>query len=137
MKTALSVTTEIKVPFSDVDMMGVVWHGNYTKYFEVARDILMNKINMGYIEMVKSGYLWPIVILNIKYIKPINLEQTILVSASVQEYENRLKIAYVIKDAQTKQKLCKGYSIQVAIEQKTGELIFQSPNILLKRIQDF
>ncbi|MDH3602364.1 MAG: hypothetical protein OEU26_22345, partial [Candidatus Tectomicrobia bacterium] len=25
-----------EVPFHDVDMMGVVWHGHYYKYFELA-----------------------------------------------------------------------------------------------------
>ena len=28
---------ELTIPFHDVDMMGVAWHGNYFRYFEVAR----------------------------------------------------------------------------------------------------
>ena len=29
--------TEITIPFFDLDPMNVVWHGNYIKYFEIAR----------------------------------------------------------------------------------------------------
>ena len=34
----LSVTKSFDIRFSEVDSMGVVWHGNYAKYFEDARE---------------------------------------------------------------------------------------------------
>ena len=34
----LSVTKCFDIRFSEVDSMGVVWHGNYAKYFEDARE---------------------------------------------------------------------------------------------------
>jgi acyl-CoA thioester hydrolase len=30
---------ELDVPFHDVDLQRVVWHGHYYKYFEVARTL--------------------------------------------------------------------------------------------------
>ena len=33
----------LKVPFHDADPMQVVWHGNYIKYFEIARDGLLDE----------------------------------------------------------------------------------------------
>ena len=33
----LQAEIELLVPFFDVDMMEVVWHGHYVKYFEEAR----------------------------------------------------------------------------------------------------
>jgi acyl-CoA thioester hydrolase len=39
---------EITIPFHDVDMMGVVWHGNYFRYFEIAREALLNQFDYGY-----------------------------------------------------------------------------------------
>ncbi len=52
---------ELTIPFHDVDMMGVAWHGNYFRYFEVAREALLNQFNYGYRQMKESGYLWPVV----------------------------------------------------------------------------
>ncbi len=49
---------ELTIPFHDVDMMGVAWHGNYFRYFEVAREALLNQFNYGYRQMKESGYLW-------------------------------------------------------------------------------
>ena len=42
-KDIFSVSTEIEVPFYDIDPMDIVWHGNYIKYFEVARCALLKK----------------------------------------------------------------------------------------------
>ena len=36
--------TTIKIPFYDNDPMGVVWHGNYVKYIEIARCDALEKI---------------------------------------------------------------------------------------------
>lgn len=58
---------ELTVPFHDVDMMGVVWHGNYFRYFEIAREALLNQFNYGYRQMKESGYLWPVVDTRVKY----------------------------------------------------------------------
>ncbi|KHI23155.1 4-hydroxybenzoyl-CoA thioesterase, partial [Escherichia coli] len=45
---------ELTIPFHDVDMMGVAWHGNYFRYFEVAREALLNQFNYGYRQMKES-----------------------------------------------------------------------------------
>ena len=42
-KGVLQETVNIDVPFFDVDMMDVVWHGHYIKYFEVARCALLDQ----------------------------------------------------------------------------------------------
>ena len=52
---------ELTIPFHDVDMMGVAWHGNYFRYFEIAREALLNQFDYGYRQMKASGYLWPVV----------------------------------------------------------------------------
>ena len=40
----IQVETIIEVPFHDVDVMRVAWHGHYVKYFEIARCALLDKI---------------------------------------------------------------------------------------------
>ena len=134
MSVNLKVEVDLKIPFFDIDAMGVVWHGHYAKYFEIARGALMDKINYGYLEMNKSGYFWPIVDLRIKYVKSARLEQDIRIIAELKEYENRMKIEYLICDSETSERLCKGHSVQVAVEQKTGEMCFQSPPILFEKL---
>ena len=42
----LFASKEIEVRFSEVDSMGIVWHGSYAKYFEDAREEFGKKYNL-------------------------------------------------------------------------------------------
>lgn len=125
---------ELQIPFHDVDMMEVVWHGHYAKYFEIARCALLDKIAYNYEQMRDSGYAWPVIDLSIRYVKPAAFGQLITVHAEIVEWENRLKINYLITDKLTGAKLTKGYSIQVAIDSQTKAMCFESPRVLFEKL---
>jgi acyl-CoA thioester hydrolase len=125
----------ITIPFHDVDPMGVVWHGNYFRYFEIAREALLKQFNYGYRQMQASGYVWPIVDTRVKYIAPVRFEQQIIVCAELEEYENRLRIGYRILDAQSGQQTTRGHTIQVAVDIASQEMCFVSPQALLDNIE--
>ena len=133
-KSIHQVSVDLEIPFHDVDMMAVVWHGHYAKYFEIARCALLEKINFNYPQMRDSGYAWPVIDLNMRYIKPAVFGQVITVRAHIIEWENRLKINYLITDKLTGLRLTKGYSIQVAIDSQTKEMCFESPRVLLGKL---
>jgi len=135
MKTELKAAVKIRVPFHDVDGMQVVWHGHYYKYFEVARTKLLQSIGYDVLEMKASGYSWPVVESNCKYVRPILYDQLIQVTAELQEYENRLKIRYRITDAVSNSKLASGHTTQVAVEMKNLEMCFVSPKILREKVE--
>ena len=130
----VSAETLIKIPFHDVDMMRIAWHGHYVKYFEVARCELFDDVGYGYMDMVNSGYAWPVIDLNVRYAKPATFEQNVIVTSAVVEYENRLKIRYEIHDEKSGERLTKGHTVQVAVDMKTNEMCFASPQILLDKL---
>ncbi len=125
---------DLQIPFHDVDVMEIVWHGHYAKYFEIARCALLDKIDYNYVQMRDSGYSWPVIDLRIRYVKPAAFGQIISIHAELVEWENRLKINYLITDKLTGSKLTKGYSIQVAIDSQTKTMCFESPRILLEKL---
>lgn len=125
----------IDVPFHDCDPMQVVWHGNYARYFEVARCELLRKIDYDYMAMQQSGYCWPIVDMRTKYVGSAIFAQKIKVHATLVEHETRIKINYLITCASTGKKLTKGYTTQVAVDLATEEMQFESPAILLNKIE--
>jgi len=132
-----SVELVIEVPFYDLDPMNVVWHGNYIKYFELVRCQLLDEIDYGYLKMKDSGYMWPIVDIQLKYINSASFGQILICTATLVEYENRIKIKYTINCKNTGQRLTKGYSIQVAVDMNTKELQLVSPSILHKKLKKF
>lgn len=71
MNNELITNTLIEVRFSEIDSMGVVWHGNYIKYFEDGREDFGKKFNINYMEFLKNGILVPVVKLICEYKKPL------------------------------------------------------------------
>lgn len=134
-KTTLTAEASFDVPFHDVDAMEVVWHGHYVKYFEYARTLLLRQINYDYPEMRASGYSWPVVECYLKYVRPARYGSRLIVRAELREFENRLRIAYEIRDEASGERLTKGYTSQVAVRMSDGELQFVSPDCLLARLE--
>lgn len=134
MKPDLSHEIEVVPAFYDIDPMEIVWHGHYVKYLEVARSALLAKFDYDYTNMRKSGYGWPIVDMRLKYVRPAALGQKLRVRAEITEWENRLRIEYLIRDAGTGQKVNQGYTIQVAVDMATREMLYVCPRVLWERL---
>lgn len=134
MPNVLSHEISLTPAFHDLDPMDVVWHGNYLRYFEQARSALLQRVDYDYPQMRDSGYAWPIVDLRVKYVRPLRYGQTVMVRATFVEWENRLKIAYEVRDAATGERLTRGHSIQVAVDLRTQEMQYASPPVLLQRL---
>lgn len=124
----------IEVPFHDTDSAGVVWHGWYAKYIEIARCALLESFNFNYDEMARTGYLWPVIDMRLRYVKPAFFRQKIRVRATLVEWEHRLKIDYLVSDERTGERMTKGSTVQVAVSAQTGEMCLVSPDILFERI---
>jgi acyl-CoA thioester hydrolase len=130
----IEAEVEIEIPFHDIDVMGVAWHGHYVKYLEVARGALLDKINYNYPQTKASGFAWPVIEVRIRYPRPLHFQQKVRVKACLEEWENRLKISYLIEDLKTGQRLTKGYTVQVALDMDSGEMLYVSPDILLQKL---
>ncbi|MCH1931071.1 acyl-CoA thioesterase [Shewanella sp. A25] len=134
MKALVSIAMDMEIPFHDVDSMGITWHGNYLRYFEIARCKLLDEIDYNYRQMQASNYAWPIIDLQIKYVKASTFEQKIVVHAELVEWENRLRINYQIRDKATGARLTKGYTIQAAVDMTTQEMCFVTPDVFRDKI---
>ena len=122
-----SVHIDVEVPFFDVDMMQVVWHGHYVKYLEQARCALLAELGYDYPAMLASGYAWPVIDLQLRYVQPAVFGQRLRVRAELAEWESRLKIHYLITDATTGDRITRASSVQVAVEIATREMQWMSP----------
>lgn len=129
-----SASVELEVPFHDVDMMEVAWHGHYVRYFEIARCKLLDQLDYNYLQMRDSGYAWPVIDLHVRYVQPLLFQQKVTVTAWVAEWENRLRVQYQISDSATGARLTKGHTDQVAVNMQTKELLLASPAILLEKL---
>ena len=134
MTPVLSEEIVLEVPFHDVDMMGVAWHGHYLKYLEIARTAMMRKVGLDYAQLKDTGYMWPVVECHLKYIRPLRYGMRVRVKATLVECENRVKIAYLLSDDATGERLNKAWTVQLAVKADTGELAFELPPSVLAAI---
>ena len=74
METATRPSYEVtlKVPFYDLDPMQIVWHGNYLKYFDVARSELYDHLGVDLFAFHdRTRYIFPIIRSSVKHIYPL------------------------------------------------------------------
>lgn len=131
----LHLDTDVTVPFFDVDSMSVVWHGHYVKYLEIARCALLDMIGHNYSDMRESGYVWPIIDLQLRYAQSARFGQQLRVRADLIEWRNRLKIHYVISDAHTGERLTRASTVQVAVSLADGAMQLESPQPMIDAVE--
>ena len=134
-KGVLHVDTEVLVPFFDIDTMHVVWHGHYVKYLEVARCALLDHIGHNYTQMLDAGYAWPVIDMQLRYVRGATFGQRINVRASLVEWENRLKVNYLITDLASGERLTRASTVQVAVDVASREMQLASPKIFTDAVE--
>ena len=133
----ISTSIEVEIPFFDIDAMDVTWHGHYVKYFAQARWALMAQLGYDLAQMRTSGYAWPIVKLDIKYVQPSYFRQQLRVEAILVEWENRLKINYRIRDKNSDTLITKGSTIQMALKPDSMETCFVLPKVFTDKVEAY
>ena len=137
MKSIVSETAKACPQFYDLDPMSVVYHGNYPRFFELARAALLTKIDYSYEAMLASGYSWPVIDMHIRYYHPLRLGRWIDIIASIVEWEYRLKIEYVLRDTESGKRTSKGHTVQVAVDVQTEQMLWQTPSILKEKLAPY
>ena len=69
----------VRVRYAETDQMGVVYHGNYAPYFELARIEWLSMLGFSYAEMEKQGVILPVVSLLVNYKRTLYFDQNIQV----------------------------------------------------------
>ena len=132
---AISAAWDVTVPFHDVDLAGVVWHGHYMKYLENARWAVMERIGFGLEAMLASGFLWPIVSVEVKYVRVARYGERLRIQASLVEWETRLAVNYLILDCKDNARVGRARTVQAAVDAKSHAMQWVSPSCLIDRVR--
>lgn len=125
----LSVTKPFDIRFSEVDSMGVVWHGHYAMYFEDAREEFGKKYHLEYLFMYDQGFFEPLVELTFKYKKPLiyGMKPEITVTYRPTEAA-KIVFDYEIRDTATGEVYVTGHSVQVFMDKTNYQMVLYSPD---------
>lgn len=87
--------TKIRVRYAETDQMGVVYHGNYFQYFEVARAEAIRQLGFTYADMEKAGIIMPVVEVNCRYLRPALYDDLLTVKVILKELPADYKILFI------------------------------------------
>lgn len=128
----LKNTEVILVNFFDADPLGIVWHGNYIKYFEIAREAFGRKFGLTYLDVKKNGFTTPIVKTLTQHQLPLKYGESAHVEISfIKSEAAKLKFNYRIYNNDQKL-VCTGETIQVFTDIESGELSLTNPEFFSK-----
>lgn len=79
-QTELKYTLRVLVRFSEVDALRTVWHGNYVKYLEDAREAFGRAYGLGYAVIFSNGYYAPVYDMQLHYRTSATVDDVLLVT---------------------------------------------------------
>ncbi len=96
-------------------MMGVVYHGSYLPWLEVARTALLAAEGLPYRELEAQGFFLPVIEVNLRYHRPARYADTVTIHAVMREKPSlRLRIDYELFRGD--EKLASGHTAHVFID---------------------
>jgi acyl-CoA thioester hydrolase len=125
--TSRTFSVSFEVRFPEVDSYGVVWHGHYVQYFEVARNALCAAFGLTPADALAHGYKVPITKVTMDLKRPARLDDRLAVTARLVPHETaKLVMEYEIRREGTGQLLASGATEQVILD-PSGQLLLTFP----------
>lgn len=129
---ALTDRTAVRVRFSEVDAMRIVWHGEYVRYFEDGREAFGRRYGIGYTDICEAGYTVPIVELNCRFLRSLKFGDTVIIETRYINCEAaKIRFEYTIYRENDGEMIAEGESVQVFLNSK-NELELVNPPFYLE-----
>jgi len=111
--------TQIRVIYADTDAMGIVYHTNYIKWFEVGRTELFRAMGIVYAEWSAAGISLPLTKAYCHYLQPARYDDLITVETEI-EYVRRASIKFrnTVRNESGTAILAAGYTIHACLDRE-------------------
>jgi acyl-CoA thioester hydrolase len=129
LNTILTDTIEVPVRFSEVDSLGIVWHGHYLRYFEDGREAFGKRYGLSYLDYLAEGYLVPIVSVQCDYKQVVRYGDKIIVETIYTPCEPaKINFTYRLVNAETRELVVTGSTTQVFLSKDKLTLQLTNPD---------
>lgn len=130
-----SASVKIMVPFYDVDMLQIVWHGNYLKYFDVARQALFLKCGLDLAGNREKNYIFPVIRASVKYLYPLKVNDEFICTATTRGARVKLVIDFEIRLLSNGRLCATGRSEHAAVRMPEMKMEFRIPEEVAKALE--
>ena len=115
--------TKVRVIYADTDALGIVYHTNYIKWFEIGRGELLRELGIPYSQIENMGYYLPLTEVNCHYLCPARYDQIVLIETQIIFVKRAsIKFRFLIWDEKQEKTLVEGESVHACIN-KQGKIV--------------
>lgn len=131
-QASLTNRTIIKVRFSEIDSMQIVWHGEYVRYFEDGRESFGRQYGLDYMGIYNAGYMVPIVNLTCQFKQSLSFgENAIIETRFINCEAAKIQFEYIIYRETDQNIVATGSTTQVFLNSEK-ELELTNPDFYLE-----
>ena len=129
----IEFTSQVRVRFEETDPLGIVWHGNYIKYFEDGREAFGRHYGISYLDQKENGYATPIVKSSTEHKLPLQYGDIATIKTIFTDsLAAKMIFRYEIYN-QNKQLVCTGETTQVFVDELgRGNLSLNNPDFFVE-----
>ncbi len=116
--------------------MGIVYHTNYIRWFEIGRNELFRDMRIRYTEIEAAGFNMPLTQVQCHYLLPAHYDDIVLIETDI-EYLKRasMKFTYCLYDEKRGNLLAEGYTVHACTD-RSGKII-RIPQMIIENIRQF
>jgi acyl-CoA thioester hydrolase len=114
----LREVARVRVIYADTDQMGMVYYGNYLRYFEIGRNELLRAAGLSYRGFEEThGLMLPVVEAAIRYRRPARYDDELSIRAAVPEVNGAsAKFVYEIRRLPEAEPLVDGHTVHACVD---------------------
>ncbi len=125
----------IRAIYADTDAMGIVYHTNYIRWFEIGRTELLRGMGILYSVFEQAGFNMPLTQAYCHYIRPARYDDVVEVDTQIAYLKRAsMKFTYQIWDETRENLLTEGYTVHACTD-NSGKVV-RFPQEIADRINN-
>jgi len=128
-----AVSVDLRVAFHECDPLGVVWHGRYFEYLEVARSALLASVRLDVADIRALGFRLYVTEARCRYMAPLAYAEELRVTAWFSAVSPLLRVAYDVRHSGRGTWCARAITV-LASTDAAGVLIPRTPDAILARL---
>ncbi|TVZ53445.1 acyl-CoA thioester hydrolase [Dokdonia sp. Hel_I_53] len=125
--------TFVKVRYAETDQMGIVHHGNYAQYLEIARLEWLGELGISYKWMEENGVMLPVHNLNIDFKKSAYFDEELTITTTLRAIPS-VRIIFDYQITNSSQEILTNASTElIFVNTKTGKPM-RCPDYILDKL---
>ncbi len=125
--------TFVKVRYSETDQMGIVHHGNYAQYLEIARIEWLEQFGVSYKNLEEEGIMLPVYSMEFKFLLPATFDEVLKIETTLL-HAPRVRIEFSYKIFNSKNEIITTASTVLVFMDATTKKPMRCPEFLAEKL---